>query len=352
MNTRLLFILKRRDAPYTDEKSYGQGGMSSGLLNSASFIVRMLTDAGVDTKLVQVQDNNCIDREVNEYKPTHVIIEAYWVVPEKFEVLTKLHPNVKWIIRNHSEIPFLATEGIGIDWSMKYLKYPNVYISANSDRALHEMRTMARASHGVKYNSRVLYLPNYYSTNVKSVKKDNSNKDTIDIGCFGAIRPLKNQLIQAVAAIKFAERIGKKLRFHINATRVEGGGNNTLRNIQALFHHADERYQLVEHTWMPHDDFVALCSTMDLSLCVSFTETFCIVAADCVNMGVPIVGSPDIRWASSLSKADPTSSEDMLCKMTTAWRYRKTNVIQTLNKLGLRQNIKEAREQWLRLFAR
>jgi hypothetical protein len=76
----------------------------------------MLVANGVDSTIIEVIDNNGIDREVTKYKPTHVIIEALWVIPSKFEILTKLHPNVKWIIRLHSEIPFLANEGIAMEW--------------------------------------------------------------------------------------------------------------------------------------------------------------------------------------------------------------------------------------------
>ena len=98
---RILFILKYRESDYgsynndpTVEKktwAYTQG-LSSGLLNSAKFVCDMLFDElGYESKLVQVADNNDIDREVTQYKPTHVIIEAYWVVPEKFEILTNFN---------------------------------------------------------------------------------------------------------------------------------------------------------------------------------------------------------------------------------------------------------------------
>lgn len=351
MTSKLLFILKHRDALYTDEHgTYSTGGLSSGLLNSASFVVDMLHKSGIEANLVQVADNNCIDREVTKYKPTHVIIEAYWIVPEKFAVLTKLHPNIKWIIRNHSEIPFLATEGIAIDWTLEYLKHPTVYVSANSPRALSEMKTMAVAAYGEKFADRVIYLPNYYTFSENTVKKEHHDSDTIDIGCFGAIRPLKNQLIQAIAAIEFAKHQGKKLRFHINSTRIEGNGNNCLKNIIALFAHTGETYQLVEHSWMPHDKFLQLCATMDIAMQVSFTETFNIVAADMVSMNVPIVVSHDITWASRFSKADPTSSTDIVKKMHAAWYTRKLHVLQLLNTVGLEENIEAAMVQWNSLF--
>ncbi len=126
---KILFICKKR-------KTYGSGPythiVSSGLLNSAKFVNDMLVKNGVNSTIVEVIDNNCINKEVTLHKPTHVIIEALWVVPSKFEVLTKLHPNVKWIIRLHSEIPFIANEGIAMEWVFECMKYKNVIVSVNS----------------------------------------------------------------------------------------------------------------------------------------------------------------------------------------------------------------------------
>ena len=106
---KVLFILKRRE----DYNSviHSHVGLSTGLYNSASFMNDMLNENGVQSKLVVVPDNNSIDREVTLYRPSHVIIEALWVVPQKFAILQKLHPEVKWIIRLHSEMPFMAGEG-------------------------------------------------------------------------------------------------------------------------------------------------------------------------------------------------------------------------------------------------
>jgi hypothetical protein len=159
---KVLFICKKR-------KTYGTGPytqtVSSGLLNSANFVNDMLVKNGVDSHIVEVIDNNCIDREVTLYKPTHVIIEALWVVPSKFEVLTKLHPNVKWIIRLHSEIPFIANEGIAMEWIFEYMKYSNIIISVNSPRAERDFNVVTPKP--------MLYLPNYYPVtwNKKEVNK-------------------------------------------------------------------------------------------------------------------------------------------------------------------------------------
>jgi hypothetical protein len=112
--SRVLFILKRR--PDFDAKEHTHVGLSTGLYNSAKFMNDMLLEQGIESHLEVVEDYNRIDKYVTQYRPTHCIIEAVWVVPQKFVILQKLHPNVKWIIRVHSEMPFLAGEGQAIDW--------------------------------------------------------------------------------------------------------------------------------------------------------------------------------------------------------------------------------------------
>ena len=358
MNPRVLFILKYRSGgnysncwSQQDEATVGaKKELSSGLLNSARFIVDMLKEANIDVELVQVVDNNGIDREVTRYKPTHVIIEALWVVPSKFEVLQRLHPSVQWIVRGHSEIPFLAQEGVAINWITQYVHYKNVKFAANSEKSVRDIRAIVRAANPTwsytQVADKVLYFPNYYpyTTKVPSVKKTES--EFVDIACFGAIRPLKNQLIQAVAAIEYASLKGKTLRFHTNATRVETQGESVLRNLEALFEATP--HQLIKHPWMPHGEFLLLLKQMDIALQVSFSETFNIVAADCVVSGLPIVVSPEISWATSWCQAEPTDSESILLKLLKANDWRLRAAMKVLNLRGLRQFCEDSRRLWVK----
>ena len=359
--TKLLFILKRREITYeennilysqTPNSPYFKYCMSSGLRNSSQFVVSMLQEHGIEAKLVEVVDNNCIDREVYEYKPTHVIIEAFWVVPEKFHELHKLHPKVKWIIRNHSELPFLANEGQAIHWSLQYLKYKNVFLAPNSKRAYEDTKKMVAASISpLASEYRVLYLPNYYQIK-GSVKKLSPVRDTVNVGCFGAVRPLKNHLIQAVAAIDFARSENKKLRFHINVSRIEDSGNNSLKSLRGLFANLDsERFELVEHNWLNHEDFLKLVRTMDIGLQTSFSETFNIVAADFVSQGIPIVVSKEISWIPEEFHCRHTDSKDIVRVMKRTlfgfrfwWKaYWSLNALKRYNR--------ESKHIWIRTFS-
>jgi hypothetical protein len=165
----------------------------------------------------------------------------------------------------------------------------------------------------------------------------------LDIGCFGAIRPLKNNLQQAVAAIRFADSMNAALRFHVNAGRVEMKGESVMRNLESLLSNAG--HELVKHDWLDHDDFLKLIKTMDMCMQVSFSETFNIVAADSVSQGVPTIVSKEIPWAKS-GFADPTDTDSMIKALKWAWRLRSANVF--LNQAGLSAYVAESRKIWLR----
>jgi hypothetical protein len=279
---KILFVCKRR--------SYG---VSSGLANSAKFVAEMLTKNGHSAKVVNVIDANCIDAEIHKFRPTHVIIEAIWVVPAKLVELSRLHPNITWVVRIHSKTPFLAMEGIAIEWIKKYaeLKQSGVPITN------HEGFEWSGVPIVICPNSKLLSsdllaslgmntvtLPNYYNPRDSYDKKPEASiakhHGYIDVGCFGAIRPLKNNLIQAMAAMALADDRSKKLRFHVNGTRLEQRGEEPLKNIRALF--KGTRHELVEHQWLDHYQFLEVVKSMDVGLQVSFSESFCIVAADFV----------------------------------------------------------------------
>jgi hypothetical protein len=322
MKPKILFICKER----TNFYGYGYGN-SIGLINSSTFIANYLNDIGIESKIVVVTDANYIDREVFAYKPTHVIMEALWVTPAKMEELIKIkrYSNTTWIIRLHSKIPFISLEGIAFEWITGYAKlmgeYNNFFVSVNSPEFVEDLRKILFV--------KSFYLPNIYYPK-DSATKVVVVKDHFDVASFGAIRPFKNQLIQAIAAIEYGEETGQTIHFHINADRQEQSGDNVYKNLKALF--AGTKHQLIGHPWMSHKDFIKVVVQMDIGLQVSLSESFDIVAADFISNGIPLIGSKDITWMPKIFRADPNSSEDILDKMrliidTQSFGFYKLNAI-------------------------
>jgi hypothetical protein len=313
----------------------------------------MLKDQGIESNLEIAIDNNCIDRLVNKHKPTHVIIEALWVVPTKFSVLCKLHPNVTWIIRLHSEMPFMAGEGMAMDWLGDYSGFKNILIGVNAPRMCGEVGVYLQSRNNwtdAETAKRVVYMPNYYPQNYVT-KKFDRNKEHVDIACFGAIRPLKNHLLQAFAALDFANQIGKKLHFHVNAGRIEMNGSPVINNLKGLFQQlAGTGHEMINHQWRPREEFLKLCSEMDIGLQVSFSETFNIVGADLISQGVPLIGTnEEIPWAVNAFCANPVNSEDITAKLLQAYKYPWVNV--KAHQWSLKSYTSQTVKIWNKLFS-
>lgn len=374
---RCLFILKNRaSGPYGSwnyDETATEGSTSkltSGLTVSATQVVAMLMSAGIDVKLVHVVDNNSIDMEVTKFKPTHVFIEAFWVVPEKFDVLERLHPSVTWIVRNHSKTDFLAMEGNMIGWGLDYLT-KGVFLGCNSQEADSDFTKLAysASSSGERANpDLVRYLPNYYvlpnrptlsfwellkAGILRRFSPGSFTKSVLKIGCFGAIRPLKNHVNQAVAAILAADDLGVRLEFSINANRVEGNANSILTALRALFKRYPQ-HSLVEVPWMNHKAFMEVVGDMDVVCQVSNSETFNIVLADAVASGVPVIGSAEIPWLVSQEFiAVPNDVLDIKSKILNVVKHSSESgkaAICSEQFSGLQNYVQTSKQIWLKFL--
>jgi len=343
MTTRSLFILKRRE-DYSQDPSYsGSYQIATGMWNSAKFVVDELNAAGREAEIELVIDANDIDRVVTAYQPTDVFIEGLWVTPAKFTELLRIqrHQAINWHVRIHSEIPFIATEGIAMDWIAQYLQQ-GVIVSPNAPRAHEQISWLSKKMLGNTNN--VVYLPNCYPVDYTPFPIENldtSTKDHLDIACFGAFRPLKNQLQQAFIALEFAEKQGKQLRFHTNG-RMDSGGAPVSRNVTSLLSNAGA--ELIVHDWEDRETFLNSLSQVDLLMQLSISETFNIVAADATLVGRPIIVSKEISWAYP-TYGDPQSVGDCLRKLELIMSNKKFFIHN--NRAGLSIYASASRRRWL-----
>ena len=346
MTTKSLFILKRRE-DYSQDPSYSCSyQIATGMYNSAKFVVDELVAAGREAELAIAIDSNDIDRLVTQYQPTHVFIEGLWTVPAKFIELMAIqrHANVKWHVRVHSEIPFLATEGVAFDWIPQYLS-AGVLVVPNAPRAHEQIKWLAKTMLGQSAaDSLVQYLPNCYPVDYSDwhiQNLDTSAKDTLDIACFGAYRPLKNHLQQAFIALKYAESQGKGLRFHVN-DRQDFAGASPAKNVRNLL--AAAGAELVSHGWEDRETFLDSISQCDLLMQLSMSETFNIVAADATLVGRPMIVSKEISWAYP-TYGDPQSVSDCLRKIELVMSNKPFFI--NSNRAGLSIYAASSRRRWL-----
>ncbi len=308
----ILFIIKS----IVDGYGYSQ---PTGLINAANLLSVALKTINVDSRVIVIDGENEIDNRLYTLRPEHTVIEALWITPEKLEELAVKYRDTKFSIRVHSKTPFLSQDSDAMDSISQYMdiakRNPNVKLSSNNKYFVDDI---SKAS-GFKFD----YLPNIYPIpeHRRHPKEFFSPKrQDIHIGCFGAIRPMKNHLQQATAAIRFADAIGKKLYFHINNDQVEENDSNIVRNLRGLFK-ANGRHELVEHGWMPNEEFLDLVVQMDVTMQVSMSESFNLTIGDAISNDVPSIGSTDIDWLPSELKAIPTDTDDIVKKLARAWSY-------------------------------
>jgi hypothetical protein len=328
---RVLFILK--------ERQYSQAKTSYGLINSATLVADFLTRHRYECKVASVIDANFIDKEVYDFKPDFVILEALWVPVYKLDELTSLrrYKHIKWIVRVHSDIGFLSVETQG-------LKYLNEYIGLHKHNltiAMNSKKFVDALSDSLRY--KFSYLPN-----VVTLKEPDidflEERHHIDIGCFGAMRILKNQCFQAICAIRASDFLEKKLFFHITPNL--GIENDpVLANLIELF--KNSKHELVIHDWLPNDEFQKLVRKMDIGLQLSFTESFNIVSTDFINNNRLIIVSDAIDWLFPLVQTSTTNYDDATKKIVYAYKHRNGLLLKARERNALMKYNEEAEHEWM-----
>lgn len=336
---KILFVLKDRFYNKTNTKSYG-------LINSSKQVAKYLESIGYDCKVVQVIDGNYIDREIHEFKPDVVIIEALWVTGEKMKELIEIkrYKHIKWVIRIHSDIGFLSAETQALQYVNDYisLKKENLFISCNNYAFnLNLSKSM---------NWEYVYLPNIID--LKYHKHKHSDYSSyIDIASFGSLRILKNQCYQAMCAMEAANKLGKRLRFHITVDVGMNEQNNrypVIRNLEELFENS--YHELVKHYWLENDEFHHLIKKMDLGLQLSYTESFNIVTADFVNHGVPIIVSDAIRWMPWFLKTSTVEYIKTIKKIIRIYKWRNCKILGWWSRRNLIIYNETAKIEWIKFL--
>ena len=357
--SKALFLLKLRE-DYNDDPSYSSASYSSdgeysssyhiatGMYNSAKFVVDVLNSNDRQAGIGIIVDGNSIDSACMAYNPNFVIIEGLWVTPLKLAELMSLkrHAGRTWVVRIHSEIPFLSSEGVAMKWLGEYMKL-GVIVAPNGVRATEQIAYEGLRS--VPSTTETIYLPNCYPTDEFMSSTEQSVTMAVNIGCFGAFRPLKNQLQQAFAALKFAEWLDRPLRFHING-RVDAGGQGALNNVIGLFSQLDSTTaEIVNHEWESREEFIATLRKMDMLMQVSMSETFNIVAADAVLAGIPVIATDELPWYHP-TNVDPQSVTSIVEMMKSIWLNRSFFI--TKNRIGLQRYNTNAIQKWLDFIPR
>lgn len=279
-------------------------GMGVTAKSNASFLSRR----GIDTLAVSVNDgydlrnklrSDLADRDI-------VIMSAPFFDTGFLKRLCEEFANKTFIITFHSNAGFL-----GLDkWAMGMLgelikaekEIPNFRVSVNSEK-------FARVIDSI-FHTKILVFLNLYFSNV-TPSKPRFVRPTLKIGCFSAIRTLKNIPTAAFAAASLGKKLGAKVEFHIVVGRNEDkAAEKILEGIERLFSHIDG-VDLIKNNWVEAEEFRTLVSKMNILIMPTFTESFNNVTADGISQGVPVVVGEAIDWLPRKFKANADDALDI-----------------------------------------
>lgn len=242
---------------------------------------------------------------------THVVISAPWLSCRDMAAIAEYFPTTQFVVVSHSNVGFLQADPQGIhllrDYAELSRKLDNLSVGGNSARFV-DWFSQA-------FDVPVILLPNMYPIHGGLGNKilrgfKHHFRDVIKIGSFGAIRPLKNQLTAAAAALIIARQTKKTVEFHLSAGREEGGGSTVLNAIRQMLQDVPN-FQLILDGWCGWGEFKEIVADMDLLIHPSYTESFNIVTADGISNLVPVVGSQAISWLPSSWKADSDNAVEI-----------------------------------------
>jgi hypothetical protein len=208
---------------------------------------------------------------------------------------------IQFIILSHSNVGFLQADPGALRLYREYVKLShtcnNLRIGGNCAAFVDWFKAV--------YRERCECLPNLYpSPHIKSKLWD--RQAPLKIGAFGAIRPEKNFMTAAAAAMVIQTKLNVHTELHMS-TGGDGCKSTTLPAIEQMVENISD-VDLIRHCWDTWDKFIQLVAQMDLMIQVSYTESFNMVTADGISVGVPSVVSPVIFWAPNTWKANPDSA--------------------------------------------
>ncbi len=265
-------------------------GLGVAALNTAKTLRR----CGIKASVWPLRkERDLLDRLCQDPTVTHCVVSAPWIGSPMWDEILGKYPDIQFAVNCHSNVGFLQAdtdgvrflrEGIDIEQGVQNFK-----VAGNSKKFV---RWLHRA-----YCFPCAYLPNLYYVDHLATRADRFHNHyqggVLRIGAFGAIRPQKNLMSAAGAALEIANELKAETEIWINSehyceNQVQNSINALLDNLPGI--------RIVRCGWSTWPDFRRTVRTMHLLLQVSYTESFNNVTADGVVEGVPSVVSNAIEW--------------------------------------------------------
>src|SRR5271166_3564635 len=208
---------------FAANKNISHIGLGVSALNTS----KVLSRRGIDVEVWPVNTASDLASRLKERAATHVVISAPWMPSSDLQALLTTFPTTRFAVNCHSNVGFLQADSNGVklvregmDLEMGSTKF---HVAGNSTKFCQWIKAA--------YNAPCVYLPNLYYLEAAPTQRPGFSSGTLRIGTFGAIRPLKNFMSAAGAALTMARSLKANLELWVSTGRTEGGGDIVMRAI-------------------------------------------------------------------------------------------------------------------------
>jgi len=271
-------------------------GLGVAAINTA----KVLRREGIQTTVWPILSAEDLRARLRVQPTEQVIISAPWIPTADLQSLSNEFSETYFAVTCHSNVGFLQADPNGVKLVRETLDLAmathNVRLAGNSKRFCTWMEST--------FGGRCHYLPNlYFLDGPPPRQRTFCGSATLRIGVFGAVRPQKNLMSAAGAAVEIARKMRVPLELWFSAGRAEGGGEVIMSAIQEMVAGLPD-VTLKQNGWQTWPQFRKTVAHMHLLLQPSYTESFNMVTADGAAEGVASVVSEAIDWAPDDWKAD------------------------------------------------
>ena len=271
---------------------YGQG--SIGYLHHAP---KVLTEAGITFRMFGFVDARKasyvrVVEEIVATDPQLVVLECLCEPADLGPTLAREFPRVKFVSLCHSDIQTMPFERDGrgstvLDELLKRARLsedvPNYAIAAGR----RQQAELLTAILGVP----CVCLPHPVAHRIAPSPRRRAGPN-LGISLFGRHRILKNVHAQVAAVAYYQRKSGRDVTLYYNAPHREADPG-----LLALIEATHLTTQAVG--WLEVDEFERFCAEhIDIGLQCSFSETFNYTALDQMSLGIPVICSAAIEYAS------------------------------------------------------
>jgi len=256
--------------------------VSTGLSNNNRQCVRVLRKAGFGAETLTLDEVGDWTEFILKRRPRLIVFGALCIPPERLGELAAAHAETGFVVRIHSNLPWLFQATAEFPGAMAVL-----HLARERHNVFYSVVNPDEATRWQAAGLPVVALPNVYGGEIASTPRAfDGPHPYVHLSAIFALRVLKHPAGNVLAAATLNREVSVKLY-------VQTGRSDSPKYVQQICLLANACEMLMPcEPYRRHDQFIEwLGDTIDVGLQLSATESFNYVAMEHMALGIPVVAS-------------------------------------------------------------